>query len=58
MDLPPDGPHLKQELNGFTTVDYTEKDAKGATEGIIAFQLHVGGKMQIEFKDVEIRELP
>ncbi len=54
-----DGPHLKQELNGFTTVDYTEKEPdKGATEGIIAFQLHVGGKMQIEFKDVEIRELP
>ncbi len=54
-----DGAHLKQELNGFTTVDYTEKEPdKGATEGIIAFQLHAGPKMQIEFKDVEIRELP
>jgi 3-keto-disaccharide hydrolase len=52
------GPNLKQELNGFTTVDYTEKPDKGATEGIIAFQLHAGPKMQIEFKDVEIRELP
>ncbi len=54
-----DGPHLTQVLNGFTTVDYTEKDpSKGATEGIIALQLHVGPKMQIEFKDVELRELP
>ncbi len=53
-----EGPHLKQDLNGFTTVDYTEKSDKGATEGVIAFQLHAGPKMQIEFKDVEIRELP
>jgi hypothetical protein len=54
-----DGPKTKIELNGFTTVDYTEKDAaKGATEGIIAFQLHAGPKMKVWFKDVEIKELP
>jgi len=53
-----DGPHVKQELNGFTTVDYTEKSEKGAKEGIIALQLHAGPKMKICFKDVEIRELP
>ncbi|MBM4042331.1 MAG: DUF1080 domain-containing protein [Planctomycetes bacterium] len=54
-----DGPKIKIELNGTTTVDYTEKDEKkGATEGIIAFQLHVGPKMKIWFKDVEIKELP
>ena len=54
-----DGPHIKLELNGFTTVDYTEKDPdKGATEGIIAFQLHAGPKMKVWFKDVEIKELP
>ncbi len=53
-----DGPHIKQELNGFTTVDYTEKSEKGAKEGIIALQLHVGPKMKICFKDIAIRELP
>ena len=53
-----DGPHIKLELNGVTTVDYTEKSEKGATEGIIALQLHVGGKMKVWFKDVEIKELP
>ncbi len=53
-----DGPHITQVLNGFTTVDYTEKSAEGATEGIIALQLHVGPKMRVWFKDVEIRELP
>ncbi len=53
-----DGPHLKQELNGFTTVDYEEKSDAGAKQGIIALQLHVGPKMRVWFKDVEIKELP
>ena len=52
------GPHITQKLNGFTTVDYTEKDAeKGATSGIIALQIHVGPNMEIRFKDIEIKEL-
>lgn len=53
-----DGPHIKQQLNGFTTVDYREKSEDGAKEGIIALQIHTGPKMQIEFKDIEIMELP
>ncbi len=53
-----DGPHIKQELNGFTTVDYEEKSDEGAKEGVIALQLHVGPKMRVWFKDVEIKELP
>ncbi len=54
-----DGPRITQVLNGVTTVDYTEKDPeKGAKEGIIALQLHVGPKMKIWFKDIEIKELP
>lgn len=52
------GPKIKIELNGFTTVDYTETSDKGATEGVIAFQLHVGPPMEIRFKDIEIEELP
>jgi len=52
------GPRIKQELNGFTTVDYTEKSEEGAKEGIIALQLHVGPKMRIWFKDIQIKELP
>ncbi|HEY1598986.1 MAG TPA: DUF1080 domain-containing protein [Pirellulales bacterium] len=53
-----DGPHITQVLNGFTTVDYQEKSPEGATDGILALQLHVGPKMRVWFKDVEIRELP
>jgi Domain of Unknown Function (DUF1080) len=54
-----DGPHIKQEINGYTTIDYTEPDGdKTLKEGIIALQLHAGPKMKVEFKDIEIKELP
>jgi len=53
-----EGAHIRVELNGFTTVDYTEKSDKGAMSGVIAFQLHAGPKMSIQFKDIRIRELP
>ena len=32
--------------------------AFGASEGIIALQLHTGPAMKVEFKDIEIAELP
>lgn len=51
-------PHIKQVLNGFTTVDYVDNSGKGASEGIIALQLHVGPKMKVWFKDIRILELP
>ncbi len=57
-EITADGPHLVQKINGFTTVDYTEKDeVKGAKEGIIALQLHAGPKMRVDFKDIQIKEL-
>lgn len=53
-----DGPHITQVLNGYTTVDYTEKDPAAAKEGIIALQLHVNPEpMQVLFKDIEIKTL-
>jgi hypothetical protein len=53
-----DGPHITLAINGFTVVDYTEKSGEGAREGIIALQLHTGPAMKVEFKDIEIAELP
>lgn len=53
-----DGPKIRIQLNGFTTVDYEEKSPEGAKEGIIALQLHVGPPMQIEFRNIRIKELP
>jgi Domain of Unknown Function (DUF1080) len=53
------GPHITEQINGVTTVDYDEKDSeKGATDGIIGLQLHMGPKMEVEFKNIEIMELP
>jgi len=53
-----DGRKIKQELNGFTTVEFEDAEGKGASEGVIALQLHVGPKMRIDFKDILIKELP
>ena len=54
-----DGPHIKQEINGYTTIDYTEPEgADKPKEGVLALQLHAGPKMRVEFKDIEIKELP
>lgn len=53
-----DGPRIQQELNGHTTVDYTETSDEAPTSGVIALQLHVGPKMRIWFKDIELKPLP
>lgn len=53
-----DGPRLKFQINGHTTVDYVEKSDQGATEGIIAFQVHRGPEMKVWFKNIRIKELP
>lgn len=52
------GNRIQLWLNGVKTVDYVEKDAKIARDGIIAVQIH--GKMQavIAYKDITIEELP
>ena len=52
------GKHIQLWLNGIKTVDYTEKDADIAADGVIAIQIH--GKMQalIAYKDITIKELP
>lgn len=52
------GPRIQLLLNGYQTVDYTEKDADaGAESGIIALQLHQGPPMRVEFRNIRIKEL-
>lgn len=54
-----DGNKIKQVLNGVTTIEFTDADEKkGAKEGVIALQIHVGPNMQIEFRNAVIKELP
>lgn len=56
-EITADGPRITQTLNGFTTVSYEEKSPEAPGEGVIALQLHVGPKMRVEFKDIEIQKL-
>lgn len=52
------GDHITLTLNGVTSVDYVEKDPNIAKDGKIAVQIHAGGPMKIEFKDLYIQPLP
>ncbi len=54
-----EGPHIQLWINGVKTVDYVEPDEKIAAQGgKIAVQIHGGGKTVVQFKDIEIEELP
>ena len=51
------GNHITLDLNGVRTVDYQEKEPGIETSGFIALQLHGGPPMEMEFRDIRIREL-
>ena len=51
------GNKIKLAINGVTTVDYTEDDEKIAGEGIIAVQIHGGGPMEAQFRNLRIKEV-
>jgi len=52
------GNHLQHFINGKQTVDVTDDQvSKAAKSGIIAFQIHAGPEMKVQFKDVRIKEL-
>lgn len=52
-----EGAKIRLTLNGTTTVDYTEADPKIERDGIIALQVHGGGKTKVMYKDISIVEL-
>jgi len=49
------GNHVTIKLNGQTTVD--DDFPKMPKEGIIAFQLHAGGPMEVTFRKIRFKEL-
>ena len=51
------GNHHQLYINGVKTVDYIEKNPKVPTKGIIAVQIHSGGKAKVEFKNITIDTL-
>jgi len=52
-----EGDHIQLWLAGVQTVDYRETDPSIERSGIIALQIHSGPAMEVEFKDLRIREL-
>ena len=51
-----EGPSIKLWLNGTPTVDYAEPDAAVERTGVIALQVHGGGKTKVMYKSVMIEE--
>jgi putative heme-binding domain-containing protein len=53
------GNHLIHKVDGKMTIDLVDhEEAKRSLEGLIAFQIHKGPAMQVEIKDVMLKELP
>ncbi|MEO7413432.1 MAG: DUF1080 domain-containing protein [Opitutaceae bacterium] len=53
------GNHLQQFLNGKLTAEVTDTDATLASpSGVLALQLHTGGPMTIQFKNIQLKTLP
>lgn len=53
-----EGGRIRLFLNGEQTIDYTEQDASIPQSGLIALQIHGGGKAEVHFKDIVLTELP
>jgi hypothetical protein len=51
------GDRITLSINGFQTVDYREPDDAISREGIVALQVHSGGPLRVEFRNLRIREL-
>jgi len=52
------GPHIRHYLNDRLILDCTDSDGKAAlSEGVLAFQLHAGAPMWVEFKNIRLRAL-
>ncbi|MEA3211404.1 MAG: hypothetical protein QOE70_4461 [Chthoniobacter sp.] len=53
-----DGTRIQTWINGVQGVDYEEKDADIASDGLIGIQVHGGGNTLVQVKEVFIEELP
>lgn len=53
-----EGPRIRSWLNGVAALDYTETEPNIAQDGSIGLQVHGGGKVRVQFKEITIEELP
>lgn len=52
-----EGKNIRILLNGEQTIAYTERDKRIPQRGLIAFQIHGGGKAEVHYKDITLEEL-
>jgi hypothetical protein len=52
-----EGARIRIYLNGTLTVDYTEMDEKIDRTGVIALQVHGGGKTKVLYREITLREI-
>lgn len=52
-----EGPRIRLWINGIATVDYVESDSQIPHKGLIAFQLHSGGPVQVSFRDITVSKI-
>jgi len=53
------GNHLVQKINGRLMIDVTDNDPKKRRmEGILALQIHAGDPMKVQFRNIQLKELP
>jgi hypothetical protein len=50
------GNHITLDLNGFRTVEYLEPEHGMDVPGLIALQVHGGPGLEVQFKNIRIRE--
>lgn len=53
-----EGPRIRTWINGTPALDYTEQDAKIPLDGRIGLQVHGGGTLTVEFKEITLVPLP
>ena len=52
------GNHLIQKINGIVTVDVTDNQVeKRSMSGLLAFQVHAGPPMLVQFRHIELKRL-
>jgi hypothetical protein len=51
------GNHVTYTINGHLMTDLTDDSPKALKDGVLAFQLHAGYTMEVQFKDVRIKML-
>jgi hypothetical protein len=56
-EIQTEGRQIRILLNGQQTIAYTETDSTVPQSGLIALQIHGGGKAEIQYKDIFLQEI-